>query len=454
MPTITHTAMGYRATRAGDEVRIHDVPIFVECCRGDAEFDAKWVAGAVSAAKQQQRDGYWPPLTIRHHGDAETVIAAGHFEIQRGAPITMKGQRLTAIFADLVLTNPTAAELVLSKRLPYRSVEIFNVDGEPKIDVLSLLDHEPPFHELPMLFVNEIDDGDSPVSRGTFAAPWTIDGRQTPDGLVACFRKGHKAHLLFREDPDMTTTIEKPKDAPAEPFGEGVTDAKGQTFADDEKPKDKDEGEEMEGESLDVSAVVKAITSGEISVKDMDAILAAIQNQKTEAEPEAEDEVAPAAVPGQEAMKADTTKLAKMQGRIDAMEAKDKVRDLTEQRTQDVAAAMVRLAGRPLGADLETKLVAFHTEHGAAAFTAYVESMAQTFGVLPDAAGSAASFQGQAGKVPDVAMKYQAQGNDAVDQAAKFANEWVELKAHGAAVRQSQERYIEINMARVSVQEN
>jgi hypothetical protein len=443
MPTISHTKPGYRATAFEGEFRIHNVPVFVECKRGDFEVNARWIKAAVDYAKQQQRDNYYPPLHVIHHGDGQEVTHAGWFEIRHAAPITLKARRLTAVYADLVITNPEVVDLVVNKRLPYRSVEIFDPEGPPVIDTVALLDHEPPYHELPMLFVSDVDDQTSSVQPCTFANAWTWEQRETPKGVVACFRK-----IRRHVSNDMATTTEATK---PEDFGAGVE------FADDngDDKKDKDNGEKaQESDGLDVSGVVKAIESGEISIADMDLILAAIQSQGAAAEPEAE-EPAPAAVPGGgEAMKKTPEQLqafAKMQGKIDALELKDKARDDADKRRIEVAEALQRLEGRPLGADLEARLTKFHQEHGSEAFKPYVEAMEMT-APAPISGDAGERFIKQMGNVPEVAMKYQEYGTDAVDKAAKFAREWDELRTRGLKV--TLENYVAGRMAQTAAQEN
>ena len=240
----------------------------------------------------------------------------------------------------------------------------------------------------------------------------------------------------------------KPHPPGTEPFGVGVRQRV--NFADDDNPKDDDKDEKMIDESLDVSAVVKAIESGAISVADMDAILAAIQSQGATEEPAA-DEPAPAAAPGAEAMTAQrgtmSAQMAAMQGKLDALETKDVERDTEDKCRTDVAEALQRLAGRPMGADLEARLMAFHQSHGPEAFKAYIDSMAETFGIVPSAEATGSVFNANAGQTPAVAMKYMEGGGSTadVDRAANFARQWQIFKDRGATAM-TQERYVEINM--------
>lgn len=444
-PTSTNAAPGYRATRSGGDLVIHGVPIFVECSRGDVCFDGPWIAAAVARAKQSESEGYLPPLHIRHHEpstDANNAVrAAGYFRITGTSPITFKGNRTTAVIADLIITDPDAQAEVLARRLPYRSVEIFDIE-RPSLDGLALLDHEAPFLELPMLMVSDVD-GQTPTSghaQGTFAREWSMS--TTPDGAaIACFRRGKSAHFLFQDEAPMAEPTES-------------TPKQEILFKDDDAPDEK-KGEDMEGGGIDAASVAKAIESGEITVAEMDLILAAIQAQKSEAPTEdVEEEPAPAAVPGAESMTKRPTEssaqFARLQGENEALKARMDARDATDLMTTNVSTAMKRLEGRPLGADLEGRLVKFHKEHGAAPFADYVDAMESTTPALPGDDGKGAAFQGQIGKVPDVAMAYQSKGTDAIDMAAKYANEWRELHDSGHT-RVGEERYVALNMERNQV---
>lgn len=423
--TITvRTQAGYRATRQPDgTLVVHRVPIFVECERGEVQFGREWIAAAVAKAKQAETEGYLPPLHIRHHEPSteatNAVRAAGFFRILGTEQITFKGSARLAVVADLIVTDPVTQQEILQKRLPYRSVEIFDV-SKPALDSLALLDHEAPFLELPMLLVRDVD-GSVP--------PGTLTLNPAPT-VAACFRRGSSAHLLFREnEASMAEETKK---------------------GDDEK---KGEGMGADGAGLNVDAIVKAIKDGSISVADFASIQAAMAEMQTETKDD-EDKPAPAAAPGGESMKKNTAddsavsaRFAALQGELDGTKAKLAAFEADGKRKDDVAGAMKRLEGRPLGADIEATLIAFHKEHGGAAFKAYVDSLAKAVGVLPTDTGKGAQFGGVSGrKLPKVAMKYQDEGPEAVDRAAKIALEWEELDATGH-VRMSQERYVQLNMA-------
>lgn len=461
MATVTHTAMGYRATMEGDTLIVHDVPIFCACERGDLIIDDAWISKAVAMAKRGEREGYLPPLHTRHHDPATAVTnavrAGGSFKVTRAGPITLNGQRRLAIFADLIITDAGTQHDVLAKRYPYRSVEITDgVDGEPKIMSLALLDHEAPFLQMPMLVVSGVDEKESDsVAPGfddvldqTFCAGALLDRRDLGSPVVACVRRGARANLLFREGNDMAEEEKKTVTETSGTVGTTGSQATLAFAADDSDDEKDDDKKTFEAEAMDISSIVKAIEAGTISVADMDMILVAIQNQKTAAPDEApEEELAPAAAPGAESMKAstkdDAIKFGRQEGRIFALETAAAARDKADAVRVEVATAMERLKDRPLGADLEGRLVKFRQGCTPETFAAFVEEIDKNVGPLPSLT---TSFHGDTADTPATAMRFQAQGVDAVDKAASFALQWDELKASGSGMRTPLDRYVERNM--------
>lgn len=445
-------SVGYSATRDRDgTLTIRRVPIFVECERGEFKADASWIEAAVARAKDAEREGYMPPLHIRHHGEASDVRAAGYFRITGAEHITFQGERRLAVMADLVITDPSVQVDVLAKRLPYRSVEIFNV-GKPSIDSLALLDHEAPYLALPMLMVGDLDDRSSPSSSIVYAnmrQPWPAQNSPQDASLVACFRHGAGAHLLFQDGTMTTKTNEegdrkkvvKMADAPApQPEPEA-------------SPAPKEGGEEdTGGEDGKVSKAAM--------VKVLKALLAMFTDDEPAAPPVAEEppvNMSPVAanVPGQAMRKQEVNpmnlEMAKVSGELEAVKAQLAARDKAEKRREDVAIAMQRLEGRPMGSidELKARLVKFHEQHGSEAFAAHIDSIVTTFAAY---SGDVRTIPEQPNRqTPDVALAYQAQGIDAVNRAAAFAAEHDALVARNMS-RVSREDYVRINMARIAAQ--
>lgn len=447
------TPSQYRGIRDKDgTLTVYAVPIFVECSRGETTFDQDWIQAAVAKAEQRQAEGYFAPLHIRHHEPAteanQSVRAAGYFEITGTQTITFKGQSALAIMADLKVTDPMVQDEILSKRLPYRSVEIFDVN-DPSIDSLALLDHEAPYLELPMLMVSMLQDN-SPEGRPMFSSTFRVEHPESESSspVAACFRRGHSAFLIIQE-ADMapkkkaTTKAEEtdPKKMACEPKGENMQEE----TKDEEKSEDMEAGE---GGGVDVDSVCKAIESGEISIADFDKILASIAKAKGESEVEeepAEEMPAPAPVPSSDAMKA-----ASLEGEVAALKARMEDRDAQDARKSDVSEAMQRLENYPLGAEPEKALTDFHKEHGPEAFKAYVDSMAKTFAAVETIDDFAASrFASQGNKTDAVVMKYAAHGTDAMAKAQEYSAEWEQLRLAG--YRRSKESYVDGSMKRLGL---
>lgn len=435
-----NSAWGFNATQNGDgSLTVHDVPVFVTCQRGKYEFDEKWLDAALSRAKQAEGDGYLPPLHVRHHG-RDSVTPAGVFRATNKKMVRFKGGIRPAIIADLIITNPEVVADVMAKRLPYRSVEIFDVD-KPNLDSLALLDHEAPFLELPMLVVREVTgSAEAPVSPETFS----MERSNAGDGLVCFFRRGHRAHVLMEANATM------PDDA--------------------KKSESKSESKSSGG--IDVAAVVAAISDGSISIADFAAIKDAMASAESMAPgagaapvtpepemPEMDEEsdmdekpemtgAAPASAPATAMRRGvDPVEFARVKATADAAQAEIMALKNERKREADVTAACDTLKDRALGADLRDRLLKFHAEHGGKAFSAYVDGLAASAPRIT--AGDdrkAGDFASARSTIPALALKFQKDGPEAVEKAARFSREWEALYAAGHT-RMSQERYVEINMA-------
>lgn len=414
--------MGYHAETTADGLVVRGVPIFVECTRGDHEFDRDWIEQAVANAKDRAAEGYYPPLHVRHHGeDHGSVLAAGFFRITGSGPLRFQGEERTAVFADLVITNTVVASDILGKRLPWRSVEIYDVK-KPSIDSLALLDHEAPYLELPMLFISTIN-GRSPGEADEA-------GLVTPHAPVAAsFRRGAGMALLFKFDPD--------------------SDKKAEADDGDAKDAADDAGEAASAATSDgVRAVIAAIEDGTISVQDFELLVAAIR-AKTEGGGEQaardNDDKSPAPAPGSAKMTKDNTEVAALRGEIDGLRAELAAQKAATEMANAVDAAVQRLSRKPLGAGLREQLTAFCKAHGLAAFEAYVSGLEKSVGDAPEHFGRSSRAGSATAQHSDAVLKYQAQGPDALERAAKLSRTYQHLVRLGKA-RWTEEKFLAINM--------
>ena len=457
---------GYRATRLADGTLVfHAVPIFCECSRGKMVFDADWIGEAIHHAQTSEREGYFPPLHIRHHKDGGEVKASGFFRVTGAGPITFKGKQVQAVFADLHITDPATADKVLRKQLPYRSIEIFDVDS-PAINGLALLDHEAPHLELPMLMVNSVAErqGESETK-----SPWTMQGAAAVDTpVVALFRRGRSALALFGAQMDDEKKPHPEPDAddkPQAPPAANDADADNKPEVKEQAAPQETPGEGVESE-WDIQGLCKAIIDGNITIAELGALMAAINERETKTH--GGGAPAPAAAPGESMRagapepttgKADTgnaVQFAAMQAEIDTLKATLAAATEEKARVADVAAAMKRLAGRPLGADLEERLTKFRA-FGAAPFASYVETLEKMAPAAPTPdAGKMAAFAAQSAgitgpvagpvKLGKAVEAYSKDGPDAVAKALNFSRQWAELNATGHA-RMPEDRFIATMMA-------
>jgi hypothetical protein len=415
--------LGYDAKTTPDGMVIAGVPIFVECERGEHKFDADWIKAAVQHAKDRAAEGYLPPLHVRHHGD-DGVVAAGFFRITHAAPIMFHGEERMAVFADLVLTNGVVAVDVTQKRLPWRSVEIYDA-ATPSIDSLALLDHEAPYLELPMLFLKSID-----------GVP--VDARSvevTPNAPVAAsFRRGRAMALMFRFDKGADGGE---KDGDDEKSGEKLESDKGDDVGD----------KAVEGDvATSVKAVIAAIEAGTISVSDYELLIAAIK-AKTEAKEteESDQDKNPAPAPGGSTM-SKNTEIAALRGEIDGLKAELAAQKAEAETAKAVDGAMQRLSRKPLGANLREQLTAFCKAHGLAAFEAYVAGIEKSVGDAPEHFGRSRGHSGATHS--QEVLRYQKDGPASLERAAQLSRTHAALVRAGLA-RWSEEEFLRINMGLV-----
>lgn len=137
-------------------------------------------------------------------------------------------------------------------------------------------------------------------------------------------------------------------------------------------------------------------------------------------------------------------KMAALTGKNEALAARLEAIELERIRDREIGAAMKRLETRPLGADLEQRLVAFHKDHGSKAFAAYVDAMANTVGPAKNETTNGTDIGNRV--TSKAVMKYVEEGPEAVARATKFSAIWSELHSRGLTSK-SEERYIAINMA-------
>jgi hypothetical protein len=137
--------------------RVPNVPIFAEHERdlGDGKTftaDVKWLAQAVANMNRRSASGSFnAPVHFGHNDPRSTQErpSAGIFEAPRLRRALYENKPALILFADFVLDSSKDVEKL--KKYRYRSVEIKNLNGEPKIDSVALLQSRSPYFKFPNL---------------------------------------------------------------------------------------------------------------------------------------------------------------------------------------------------------------------------------------------------------------------------------------------------------------
>lgn len=253
----------YRATQNEDGTwDVFDVPMFSVVPKGvkgaPKDIEESDLRGAVQLhAQMHEGDQYLPRLNVLHNFGLHKATGAGFFLPRRVQHFRMKGASVPVVFSDLLAVKDEVFRSLAANDLPYCSVEIR--EWEPlQFGALALLDTEPPFFEFPLITIGNEEEA------VTVSAEATRFAHSPQEPAVAAFVGGSGSRFLFR-------------------FGAQEMD--------DAKKKDDDEVKaEFEGEGgMSVESIVKAIESGEISVADMESIVAAIGARGEGAEEVVED---------------------------------------------------------------------------------------------------------------------------------------------------------------------
>lgn len=445
-------AGNFNATDNGDGTwLIQDVPVFCECKRGEDVYDLEWLERAFNRLEQAKDEGHRPPVHVYHHVTGEPKpTAAGMMSPKRIGTMRWRGVPRKAIFVDILITDEEVFQRIASKRLPYRSVEIYN--GE--IISCSLLDSEAPFIEMPMTTIRGADV--APATKAPFEASTTAP--------VLAFKKaGEVTHAIteFHMADDLklkSLTFDAANTST--PFSWSMADGGITTSGDwpalklfmedgeEDEGSKSDEAEDMEAEGgPDAKAIVKAIESGDISISDFDAIKAAMDSRASGDDEAAEDEApegppAPQEGPGElmQAPKganfdADThAELIAMKKRLDEKDADDGAAKFAK-------TTAAKFMDRNMGEGFEDEVKAFALEHGMDAAEA---TYAKLLDKVPPAAGpdfeSAMAAQND---VPDEVRKFS-HSREAGEAARKANDQYEQLKKF---TRLSRERFIELALA-------
>ena len=394
----------------------------------EKEVGKDWLFAA--KAKEDSRvanDDYLPPLHIHHHGVRETT-RAGFFRSKAVAQAKYQGKLLWMTFADLVRIPSAVYRKIKAGELPYRSVEIHSLD-EPEINSLALLDDEVPFFRLSLLTIGK----EIPVEG--LEVGKTIRAMNAESAPLLAYRAlGNGSNVLMNLDSKLLRRQDM-------------------VNPEDEEKKKREEEEKKKGENL-------ADDQGELA-KGLASIIAMLQSMmqrlaggETEETPEDGGAPAPAenlsAKPpkkGSESSKgkdyaADLSKLpeaarapmAKMMGRVDALEHKSEVETAVFTATKELVT---------YGLDQEKTgktLFSIAIKAGIPAMQSYAQAVRDhgTKDPAPDVDGS-----GDLGAdLPKEMQVFANQGQEVLEEALKYSKEFDAHKEHGLKMEFGRQRYV------------
>lgn len=414
MPKSKYKRAGYRFRREGnDTFTILDVPIMAEVPEGEKanlrHVGRKWMQLAVDkATKRMAEDGYKAPLHIDHHGDGKTE-AAGFIIPHSVRQMSYEGDPVWAIFADLEVKAEVFDE-IQKESLPYRSVEIFDW-GKPEINSLALLSDEVPYFRFDILRLGEEVEPITNFSTGPVMASRSF---ALGSAVLFNFKKGS---TMANEETDLGT------EGAAEKFESRAERADVDRYEYEEGKK--------EGEEEEMSA--KLEERGDEFFDSMFDLLRKIAEKMgidSEEEAEAVEEVQVA-----ETVEApvEQAALAALQGKISALENRERARIETERNESLVEQSMSTLAAWSPDDQARQNLTALIGQSNDPEKTAatFVASYKSSVPVRP--AGTLEDFDAMMGAKADhpEILKFAEQGPDALDGARRASIQFDELAERG-----------------------
>lgn len=152
----------WRAQRNQDGTyTVRGVPILADhvAPASKKKIDAKWLKAAVEEAKtRREQDGFRAPAHVGHHDltkpGMDGTEEAGYFMPTGVVKALFEGKPRDVVMADLENIPPEVFDRIKKGRLPYRSVEILDVN-KPSIDSLALLSTRVPYFRFKPLTVTE-----------------------------------------------------------------------------------------------------------------------------------------------------------------------------------------------------------------------------------------------------------------------------------------------------------
>ncbi len=453
---------------------IRDVEVFPTCVRRakapdgtvvTLDYDQNWIADALREGIQADADGHLYPLHIHHHGDPDNApVEIGAVRLTREGVCVVKGEARNCLFADLIVTDPEAFQRIRGKRLRYRSVETSY--AKRKIKSVSMLDHQPPFHELAMVTLAEepenVTNGDAERmhAAGSAAAgvAFGADGsthvvfdegeQETQMAEIQSIKAGEKPNtleVLLADGQKFTVGGVAPGESFEDDGGSddegGESSDSGMSLGDVDLSKISATAEEWAAFIAQAQEIASALGGGEAAAEDDSGAPA----DPVEPDAEAPAEVAEDDEPEEDEKMSDTTpdqaeKFAAMESKLLRLEREADARERADKIRTAVTAAAERLEGRAGTEDIEDELTKFADKHGVEAMEAHAETLERSLPALPVAGERFSDVR--SGSLPEFVEKYRSMGPEAFSAAKELYREHDPKNCNGI----SAERYVALNI--------
>lgn len=137
---------------------IYDVPIFGTLPAGargnEKTIDRAWMLKALERARLAADGGFIPPVHFAHPGGGSWKTCS--FRLSRVGKMTIEGEELDVLFADLLEVPEQAKDAIDRVELPYRSIEVRDWN-EPNVNALGLLSGDPPYFRFPRMIGVQVE---------------------------------------------------------------------------------------------------------------------------------------------------------------------------------------------------------------------------------------------------------------------------------------------------------
>ncbi len=422
---------------------ILDVPIMSEVPPGEKgnknKVSREWMKKAVLKAQQRAKlDGYMAPLHIDHHDTGKSTSPAGFIIPTRVGKMKYEGKNLWTVFANLEVQGPIM-EKIRRKELPYRSVEIFGWDKPPEINSLALLSDEVPFFRYPVLTLGD----ELPNGVQTFQNRPLSAYREAEAGVAILFNFQPNTRVKMADDEKKEDKGEKVemKEEELESRAERA-DVDKYEYEEGKKAEEKEEKKDM-GANFEEGSQEFFDKMFDLLRRVADAVGVDSDEAEVEETVEVEIEEEEALAPAEDMkLRGRSTLVAKLSGKIAALEARAKQQDRSTKIDSIVNRGMKALAAWSPDEDLRVQMaeIAKGATNPVRSVRTFVRTYKNTVPKTPPSTFEEYSSHAAVADHPEV-MKFQAEGPEAFEKAQEASKMYDELSERGV-IESSREAFL------------